>query len=243
MIGAEQRAVSPRRRILGGNTAFGFVGMPSPLSVRTNTMHPTLALVAPLLLMAAQASPVFAQQAGVPGGGGVARAEAHANATNGESRTATHRVVVVNGKTVVDERTESGKPIGGGAGGFPVPMPGCASADDMLRQLQEQVARDMAAQGGGLPMPPDFSPPALPSKPAAQPRPPVVPRPTAQPLPPVVPRPSAQPLPPVGPRPAAQPRPPVEPRPAAQPRPPVAPPRGLQPRPPAVPRPAKPSRG
>lgn len=82
--------------------------------------------------------------------GGQARAEAHATAQGGESKSATHRVVVVNGKTVVDERTENGKPVGNGGGAGllpPLPLPAGDNADQMLRRLQDEVRRQLEQQG------------------------------------------------------------------------------------------------
>ena len=87
-----------------------------------------------------------------------ARAEARANAdarssdSSRSSHSVTHKVVVVNGKTIVDERTENGRPTpAGGAGGAgPVGLPPLPEldAEEMLRTLREQVEREI---GGGLP--------------------------------------------------------------------------------------------
>ncbi|MBL8753760.1 MAG: hypothetical protein JNK15_10710 [Planctomycetes bacterium] len=109
-----------------------------------------------------------------------AEAHAHASARGGESSTSTHRVVVENGKVVVDERTTNGKPAGGAGAGAgrpgpmpPLPLPGdVPSADELLRQLQEQVRRDADAEGGTAPTRP---------VPGAKP---VVPVPGARPAPP-----------------------------------------------------------
>lgn len=92
-------------------------------------------------------------------GGAVARADAQAQATNGSSRTATHRVVVENGKTVVDERTEHGKPVGSGAPADPLPpLPGVGSPEDLLRELEAQMGRQLGEAGGVLPLPPAGAP-------------------------------------------------------------------------------------
>jgi len=90
-----------------------------------------------------------------------ARAEARAEArpaTARSSQTVTHRVVVENGKTVVDERTVDGKPVGGGKlGGGVRPVPGGAiDAEEMLRKLREQVEGDL---GRALPPLPAGLPP------------------------------------------------------------------------------------
>ncbi|MFO1078388.1 MAG: hypothetical protein U1E73_11760 [Planctomycetota bacterium] len=81
-----------------------------------------------LLCAAALAALAPAQQANRS----EARAEARASATNGQSHSATHRVVVENGKTVVDEHTDDSTPAAG-------PLPAMPSAEDLLRQLQEQM--------------------------------------------------------------------------------------------------------
>jgi hypothetical protein len=82
-----------------------------------------------------------------------ARAEADAQQSDSSrsSHTSTHRVVVENGRTVVDERTENGSPVpAGGAGPGPAGVPPLPAidADEMLRKLREQVEREV---GGGLP--------------------------------------------------------------------------------------------
>ncbi len=98
-------------------------------------------------------------QVGKAEGKAEARAEAKANAddkssdSSRSSHTVTHKVVVVNGKKIVDERTENGRPApaGGGAGGAgPVGLPPLPDldAEEMLRKLREQVEREV---GGGLP--------------------------------------------------------------------------------------------
>lgn len=98
-----------------------------------------------------------------------ADAEAHATARGGESTSSTHRVVVVNGKTVVDERTENGKPAArGGATPMPVPpmppLPNGESAEEMLRRLQDELRRQLEQQGlPPLPQPP-VPPPTPPTR-------------------------------------------------------------------------------
>jgi hypothetical protein len=141
-------------------------------------MNPrTLWLVSPLALLAL-AGPGTSQHDG--NGNAKAHAEANATAQGGECRTSTHRVVVVNGKTVVDERTENGVPVGpaggrpGGNGAAPLqprlPMPqlGGTSAEEMMRQMQEEVRRQMEQQQRATPpLPP--KPPATPTRPPAAP--------------------------------------------------------------------------
>lgn len=121
--------------------------------------HPTLFSLSLCTLLAANA---MAQEPRPPVGKADARADARAEArgdhkssdSSRSSQTVTHRVVVVNGKTIVDERTENGRPApagrgagsAGGAGGLP-PLPEL-DAEEMLRKLREQVERDI---GGGLP--------------------------------------------------------------------------------------------
>ncbi len=107
--------------------------------------------------------PLFAQDPGRNEAKSEARAEARATG----SQRVTHRVVVVNGKTVVDERTVDGTPgPGAGAGD---PGLGGLDAEEMLRKLREQVEREA---GGGLPpvdMPPLKQPPVKLPPPAKQP--------------------------------------------------------------------------
>lgn len=98
-----------------------------------------------------------------------AEANANANSSGGEtkksSQSSTHKVVVVNGKTIVDEKTVNGKPVGSGKrggkrkpgrgakpglGGTPgLGLGGTPPADleamkrDMMRKLKEQMDKDM----------------------------------------------------------------------------------------------------
>lgn len=111
---------------------------------------PTLA--AAFLFMSAV--PLFAQDPVRSDQKSEARAEARATG----SQRVTHRVVVVNGKKVVDERTVDGKPAPGGGAGSGDPGLGGLDAEEMLRKLREQVERDV---GGGLP-PVDLPPVKLP---------------------------------------------------------------------------------
>lgn len=100
-----------------------------------------------------------------PDGRSDARADSRADASgkssdsSHSSHTSTHKVVVVNGKTIVDERTEDGRPApsGGAAGGaLPggVPMPGGLPSlpefdpEEMLKKLREQVEHEV---GGAMP--------------------------------------------------------------------------------------------
>lgn len=117
------------------------------------------------LLLLVAIAPLTAQQAGPASR---AHAEAHANASGGESRSSTHRVVVVDGRTVVDERSENGRPVGpGGAAGRgplpplpPLPSPGADDTGEMLRRLQEEVRRLLEQQG----LPPQPTRPATPPR-------------------------------------------------------------------------------
>ena len=78
-----------------------------------------------------------------------AKADAKSSDSSHSSHTVTHRVVVENGRTVVDERTENGSPVpAGGPGPAGVPPLPAIDADEMLRKLREQVEREV---GGGLP--------------------------------------------------------------------------------------------
>ena len=114
----------------------------------------------PVLLCAllATATGAFAQK---PEGRADAKADARADASgkssdsSRSSHTSTHRVVVENGKTVVDERTEDGRVVpSGGArpGGLPLPggLPAMPALDpeELLRNLREQLDRQL---GGALP--------------------------------------------------------------------------------------------
>lgn len=117
------------------------------------------------------------------------RADARADARGGDTRrvthTVTHRVVVVNGKTVVDERTENGKPVKsfrrgpvGGIGrrvdrGVDRPsLPAMPDPQETLRRMKEQLERELGRElplgGFDEPMPPRRAP--IP-KPADAPKP------------------------------------------------------------------------
>lgn len=146
----------------GGKTAPSNVS-PSPaiqtLSPMANPMRTPIFLCALL----ASATGAFAQN---PDGRSNARAEAraearadaHGNPSNSSesshsSHTSTHRIVIENGRTVVDERTEDGRAAPAGrriGGGFPGGMPALPDCDpeEMLRKLREEVERDV---GRGMP--------------------------------------------------------------------------------------------
>ena len=75
-----------------------------------------------------------------------ARADAGGSGDKRSSHSVTHRVVVVNGKKIVDERTENGRPVGSGrvgSGRPPLPgKPAVPDADELLRRMREQLERD-----------------------------------------------------------------------------------------------------
>jgi len=130
--------------------------------------HPTL-LVLPFcsLLLGVATAQTPSPAPGKADARADARAEAHATADGSRSsQSVTHRVVVINGKTVVDERTVDGKPVPGGVagpagGGFPPLPPLGTDPEEMLRKLREQMEREM---GGDLPpMPPMPPMPPLPA--------------------------------------------------------------------------------
>jgi hypothetical protein len=73
-----------------------------------------------------------------------ARAEAKAESSDNQKTTTTHRVVVVNGKKTVDEKTVNGKRVPSHVGGV---TPG-ADPEAMLRELRERMRREM---GRGVP--------------------------------------------------------------------------------------------
>lgn len=133
-------------------------------------MHPLASPVLSLLLLATLVAPVEAQDRGHA----EARADAQAHATGDSVRSVTHRVVVVNGKTVVDERTENGKPVGRGAVGGPqLPLPGAGAPEDLLRDLEAQMRRQLGEVGGGIPLPSVGTPPKPGAGPGAPAKPPV----------------------------------------------------------------------
>jgi len=79
-----------------------------------------------------------------------ANAEAKANSSDSKSnkssssQTVTHRVVVENGKTIVDERIVDNKPAKGGR----LPIAPGMDPEEMMRKMREQLEREM----GGLPI-------------------------------------------------------------------------------------------
>ena len=76
-----------------------------------------------------------------------AKADAKSSDSSHSSHTVTHRVVVENGRTVVDERTENGSPVpAGGPGPAGVPPLPAIDADEMLRKLREQVEREVGGK-------------------------------------------------------------------------------------------------
>lgn len=90
-----------------------------------------------------------------------ARADAGGSGDKRSSHSVTHRVVVVNGKKIVDERTENGRPVGSGrvgSGRPPLPgKPAVPDADELLRRMREQLERDLGRKlplgGFGEPLP------------------------------------------------------------------------------------------
>ena len=86
-----------------------------------------------------------------------AKANASANSSDSKSKkssssqTVTHKVVVKNGKTIVDEKTVNGKPVKGGKGraGKGLGLGGMPSMDtdaimrDMMKDLRKQLGKDM----------------------------------------------------------------------------------------------------
>lgn len=105
----------------------------------------TLPLLSAAFLAAA---PLIAQQPAPQSSSASANARAEARAeANGsgpqssqQRRTVTHRVVVRNGRKVVDERTENGKPVPAGNGNGRSGMP---DAEAMLRRMREQMQREL----------------------------------------------------------------------------------------------------
>lgn len=67
--------------------------------------------------------------------------------SDSSSSSSSHRVVVVNGKTVVDERTENGKPVAGGPS-----KAGPCDPEEMRRRLEEMMKA--ARKGFPVPLPP-----------------------------------------------------------------------------------------
>ncbi len=86
-----------------------------------------------------------------------ARAEARADSkgsgprTSRSSHTVTHRVVVENGRTVVDERTENGRRVPTGKGRGPGLVPPVGEPSAQIEELMERTRREMERQGAGLP--------------------------------------------------------------------------------------------
>lgn len=89
------------------------------------------------------------------------KAEAHAEAradgkgsgprTSRSSQTVTHRVVVENGRTVVDERTENGRRVPAGKGRGPGLVPPVGEPSAQIEELMERMRRETERQGAGLP--------------------------------------------------------------------------------------------
>jgi len=81
-----------------------------------------------------------------------ARAEARSDGGSSKTHSVTHRVVVVNGKTIVDERTENGRPVGGGARRgagrrpAPMPMPKLEDPQEILRRMKRQLERELGRE-------------------------------------------------------------------------------------------------
>lgn len=93
-----------------------------------------------------------------------AHAEAHADGRGGvpgsrDVHSATHRVVVENGRTVVDARTVDGKPVPAGAA-QPAQPPLPVDPAELLRRLREQVERAVGAGSPPAPTPPPGPTPA-----------------------------------------------------------------------------------
>lgn len=96
-----------------------------------------------------------------------AHAEAHADGRGGvpgsrDVHSATHRVVVENGRTVVDARTVDGKPVPAGAAppAQPAQPPLPVDPAELLRRLREQVERAVDAGSPPAPTPPPGPTPA-----------------------------------------------------------------------------------
>lgn len=113
--------------------------------------HPKSAIPFLFALVACCAS-AFAQQPANQKSEAKAEARAEARSDGGGSKThsVTHRVVVVNGKTVVDERTENGRPVDKGAAprrrGRGRPAPAGGDARETLRRMKEQLERDLGRE-------------------------------------------------------------------------------------------------
>jgi len=118
--------------------------MPRTTDLLLSTLFATTAL-APLAAQAPRGADARAD----------AKAEARADGADRshQSRSSSHRVVVRNGRTIVDERTENGRPVPSGkagpspkAGGAPAPaMP---DPEELLRQMRERMRRQLE---GALP--------------------------------------------------------------------------------------------
>ena len=74
-----------------------------------------------------------------------AQKKSDAKAGSSSTKTSTHRVVIVNGKKIVDEKTVNGKKVPSSGD---IDLPSGEDAEEMLRKLRERMRREM---GKGLP--------------------------------------------------------------------------------------------